>query len=115
MALPARIATGTITVLRPVMINDRGSQVPDWTQPPAETISISGCSVQPQTGTGDRSQRDALSSVFVVYAPPGTTVGVFDHVLVDDYSHPLVTSGEPLSWTVGFLDHVVLDLIDWNG
>jgi len=115
MALPARLAPDTITILRPVMISDRGTLVPDWSQPPSETVSVGGCSVQPQTGADDRSQRDALSSVFVVYAPPGTIVGAFDHVLVDDYSSPLVTTGEPVRWSIGFLDHVVISLADWTG
>jgi hypothetical protein len=115
MALPTLTSPDTITILRPVMVGDRGSQVPDWSQPPAETISVGGCSVQPQTGADDRSQRDSLSSVFVVYAPPGTIVGAFDRVLVDDYGSPLMTTGEPLRWSIGFLDHVVIDLVDWNG
>jgi hypothetical protein len=109
------VAQDVITILRPTMINDRGTMVPDWTQPAAETVSVTGCSVQPQVSGDDRIQRDALSSVFVVYAPPGTTVGAFDHVLVDDYNSPLVTTGEPLRWSVGFLDHVVINLTDWNG
>lgn len=115
MTLPTIGAPDTITILRPVMVDDRGTLVPDWSQPPAETVSVEGCSVQPQTGADDRSQRDALSSVFVVYAPPETDVGAFDQVLVDDYSAPLKTTGEPLRWSVGFLDHVVINLVDWNG
>ena len=115
MALPTVVAPDTITILRPVMVNDRGTQVPDWSQPPVETVSVKGCSVQPQTGADDRSQRDALSGVFVVYAPPETRVGAFDQVFVADYSSPLKTTGEPVRWTIGFLDHVVLDLADWNG
>jgi hypothetical protein len=42
-------------------------------------------------------------------------VGAFDRVLVDDYGSPLMTTGEPLRWSIGFLDHVVIDLVDWNG
>jgi hypothetical protein len=114
MALPAVPSHDVITILRPVMINDRGTQTPDWSQPP-ETISIGGCSVQPQTGADDRSQRDAIAALFVVYAPPGTILGAFDHVLVDDYPNHLISTGQPLIWTMGFLDHVVFNLSDWTG
>lgn len=113
--LPGMLAPDTITILRPVMIDDRGTLVPDWSQPPAETVNVAGCSVQPQTNADERSQRDALSSVFVVYAPPGTIVGAFDRVLVTDYESPLMITGEPTRWTIGFLDHVVINLADWNG
>lgn len=115
MPLPS-IARDVMTVLRPVMVSDHGSLVPDWTQPPAETVNVSGCSVQPSTGADDRSHRDSMNAIFTVWAPPGTVVGTYDRVMVDEYSGPLMITGEPLVWSNKFgLDHVQINLSDWKG
>ena len=98
------------------MIRDHGSTVPDWTQPPSETINVTGCSVQPAAGADDRSHRDSMSAIFTVWAPVGTVVGTFDRVLVDEYDGPLMITGEPLKWSnKQDLDHVVIDLTAWRG
>lgn len=114
MALPT-LAAESITILTPVLVTERGSQVPDWKQPPATTLTVPGCSVQPQGGADDRAHRDALGAVFTVWAPPGTQIGSLDHVLVDSYPGPLILDGEPMRWAVGFLDHVVFQLTAWKG
>lgn len=115
MPLPA-IARDVITILRPVTVIDHGAKVADWTQPPAETITVTGCSVQPAGGSEDRSHRDAISAVFTVWAPLGTEVHALDRVHVDAYDAPLMITGEPLNWSVQQqLDHVVIDLTEWRG
>lgn len=113
--LPASIATQVITILRPQMIVDHGTSVPDWTLPPAETVNVPGCSVQPATGSDNRTNRDAIESVWDVWVPLGTVVGVFDRVIVDGYSSFLIIDGQPEYWGVGRLEHQVLHLVSWKG
>lgn len=109
------IAQDVITILRPVTKVDHGSTVADWSQPPAEIVNVPGCSIQPAGGNEDRLHRDSVGAAFTVFAPPGTAVGALDRVLVDVYPSPLRVSGEPQRWAPGFLDHVVLDLVAWEG
>lgn len=109
------LANQTITVLRPETTVDHGSVIPDWSKPPRETVNIAGCSVQPAKGSDDLSHRDQLGAVFTVWAPPGSSVGVMDRVLVDNYPRPLRLAGEAQRWAAGFLDHVVFDLQAWEG
>ena len=115
MVLP-KIARDVMTILRPVMVLDHGSSVADWTQPPAETVTVPGCSVQPAAGGEDRAHRDAMRAVVSVFAPPGTQVGPLDRVMVDSYDAPLQITGEPLVWdTKLHNDHVLIQLADWRG
>jgi len=115
MALPS-LARDVMTILRPTMVVDHGASVPDWTQPPRETVNVTGCSVQPAAGADDREHRDSISAVFTVWAPPGTEIGSLDRVLVDEYDGPLQITGERLTWAVDSkLDHVVFDLTAWRG
>jgi len=109
------IARDTITILRPATKVIHGSTVADWSQPPQETVTVEGCSVQPGGGNEDRLHRDSIGASFIVYAPPGVAVGALDRVLVDNYPSPLRTSGEPQRWPHGLLEHVVLNLVDWEG
>lgn len=114
--LPPALAVETITVQRPVMVSSRGVDVPDYDQPPAQVLTVPGCSVQPAKGSEDRAGRDQSGAVFTVWAPPGTEVGTFDLVLVAQYPTPLRTVGEPQEWATGLgLDHVVFDLAGWEG
>jgi hypothetical protein len=110
------IAQETITILRPEMKVDHGSQIPDWSVPPRETVNVSGCSVQPAGGNEDRLHRDSIGALFTVFAPPGVAVGALDRVLVDSYPTPLRIATEGQAWSSGFvLDHVVFDLVAWEG
>ena len=116
MALPPALARDVMTILRPQTTIDHGSTVPDWTQPPRETVTVTGCSIQPAAGADDREHRDSISAVFTVWAPVGTVIGSLDRVMVDQYDGPLQISGEPLIWSVKMsLDHVAFDLQAWRG
>lgn len=116
MPLPRRLCRDSITILRPQTVRDHGATVPDWTQPPAETVTVDGCSVQPAQGSDDRAHRDALQAVITLWAPPGTYIGALDRVLVDSYDAPLQITGEPLVWdTKLHNDHMTIQLAEWRG
>jgi hypothetical protein len=108
------IATDTITIVHPVIVTDHGAQVPDWSQP-ATVTTVEGCSVQPSGGSEDRAHRDQLGAQFTVFAPPETAVDALDRVYVGTYPSPLRLSAEPIRWAVGFLEHVQLHLVAWEG
>lgn len=113
--LPALLARQTITIERPVMAKVHGVDQADWSQDPAEIVDVSGCSVQPGSGSADRVGRDGISSDWKVWAPLGTTVGPFDRVTVPDYPGYLAITGQPQVWAPGLLQHVVLSLDAWKG
>ena len=113
--LPSIIATQSVTIVRPTMVTDHNVSVPDYTLAPAETVTVTGCSVQPGAGGEDRNQRDAIQGDFDVWVPLGVTVGPFDRVLVEGYSGYLRITGQPEYWAVGRLEHEVLHLSAWKG
>lgn len=114
--LPPSIASQTIQIVRPVTRVVHGSEVPDWTQDPLETVTVNGCSVQPTGGSEDRSHRDQLGGQFRVYAPAGTSVGPLDRVWLADYPNQYFRlASEVQSWSPGFLNHVQLVLVAWEG
>lgn len=113
--LPALIAGQSIEIQRPVMVKDHGSDVPDWSQEPLETLTVTGCSVQPGAGSSDRIGRDAVQSGWTAWVPLGTEVGVFDRVAVPGYPGYLQITGQPEYWATGWLQHEVLHLEAWKG
>lgn len=113
--LPSLIARQAITIERPVMVKIHGVEQADWSQPPADSVIVPGCSVQPGTGGDDRVGRDGIQSDWKVWAPLGTTVGPFDRVTVPGYPGYLTTTSQPEVWAPGLLQHVVIHLTDWKG
>ena len=117
MGLPAGIATQSVTVLHPAHTEDHGTLVPDWSRPPAATLEISGCSVQPGlSGVDVDDHRMASSAVFTVFGPPDMSVDSSCHVVVPGYPGELEVLGEPQRWTTGLgLDYTALNLQVWSG
>jgi hypothetical protein len=108
-------ATDSVTVITPVMVDDRGKQVPDWSQAPAATVVVAGCSVQPGASAEDLVGRDAVTIRWTVWAPPGTQITAYDHVQVG--ARVFAVDGEPAVWRspTGAVSHVQFLLIDWEG
>jgi hypothetical protein len=96
------LATQTITVLRAGTVTDHGTTVPDWTA--ATTHDVAGCSVQPATGREERTNRDAITSVWRVYGPSGADVRDSDRVRWGGVDYDI--DGPVQRWSVGFLDHI---------
>jgi hypothetical protein len=109
------LANQTVTIERPVTIQDHGSTVPDWSQPPAESVVVTGCSAQPAGGSEDRLHRDQVGAQFTLFAPSSTVIGGLDRVWVTGYPNPLRIAAEPARWTPGFLNHTEFALVAWEG
>lgn len=110
MALP-RWCRDTITVVRPTLVDDYGSQVPDWSAP-TRTV-VTGCSVQPAGGADDILQRIAgITSDLKVLCPPGTDVVGTDRIEVQGRSRAFEVIGEPGIWRspTGRVSHIDLTL-----
>lgn len=104
----------TVTRKRPGQTAQRGSTVPDWSD--AETLEISGCSVQP--GTTALSQDGRVLGVtdgLTAYLPLEADVIAGDHILYGGREYTIM--GEPRKWQspTGAVSHMQLDLQRWSG
>lgn len=75
MTLPYLLGVETVIILQPVRITDRGTDLPDWTQSPASSTTVDGCSVQPEPGTeslGERQQSEIRLTAWIPGLPPIT-------------------------------------------
>lgn len=105
MTLPA-FATQTITVLRATTITDHGNTVESWTSPASHTVT--GCSVQPARGDENRTNRDAITTDLIVYAPATADVLDDDRVLYGGVTYDI--DGPVQRWQTGVLDHIKIPL-----
>ena len=110
-----------VKVFRAREVVERGATVFDWDHP--EEITLTGCSVQFSETSGDAGQgrysgggqRQANATVRCrLYAPPGSDIKAGDKVVYKDVEYAI--DGAPFEWDAGLgLDHVVCNLIDWQG
>ncbi|MFB7798937.1 hypothetical protein [Isoptericola sp. NPDC056134] len=107
-------ASTTLTRVRPVMIDDHGTQVPDWTAPGAE-LSIPGWSVQPGASPEVLQNRQNVTVRWTAYGPAGADVLATDAIRYDGTLYAV--DGEPARWPspTGGLAHTVLLLVDHRG
>lgn len=108
-------ATQTITVVEPALIDDRGTQVPDWSAPPVSETTVTDCSVQPGASAEVLAARQGVSVKWTVYAPAATAVTA--HSAVRYAGVLYAVDGEPQQWPspTGALDHRVILLVDHEG
>lgn len=106
-------ATDTLTVLEPVLVDDRGTLTPDWTQPPTET-TITGCSVQP-AGSDETDSRQNVAVRLTVYMPPGSPVTAWSRIRYQGGDYHV--DGHPDVWKspTGSVSHMVARLTQWKG
>lgn len=104
----------TVVLLTPVVVDDHGTEVPDWSQSPTPT-TVTGCSFQPSGGSLDDTNREGVRAAASLYLPPATTASAQQRVQVDGVTYRII--GEPERWTsaTGRLDHIVLRLERWEG
>lgn len=98
--------TQTVTVQRPALVSDHGTDVADWTAPVTHTLT--GCSVQPAGGTEDPINRDSVTTLWTVYAPSTADVLDTDRVVV--YGVAYEVDGPLRRWAAGILDHLEINL-----
>lgn len=103
----------TITVVKPGIKEERGSEVFDW-ENPSLVMDIEGCSVQPSTCTLSFDGRVlGVSEGLTVYAPPDIPVSAGDHIIVDGNTY---VTEEPKAWQgVYRTSHSQLTLKRWEG
>jgi hypothetical protein len=98
----------SVDCLRGVETEDEyHNTVIDWDTPAAATIS--GCSVQPGGGLQVNDSREAITTLFTVWAPEGSDVADTDRIR---YAGTVYDIDGPVErWDVGSgLDHLVIRL-----
>lgn len=103
-----------IIIIRPNVIDKRGSEVFDWDNPISETL-VTGCSVQPTTTSLSQDGRVlGIMEGWTAYIPEGTDVKAGDHIVFDGETYEI--NGEPKKWTGPLVtSHILLNLRRWEG
>lgn len=97
-------ATQTVTLLLPKVIEERGEEVEDWSDP--DRVDVGGCSVQPAQGTRDFEHADGVTADYSVYLPPDTVIPRRCRVELPTTDGQFVLLGEPQPWIYGLsTDH----------
>lgn len=93
-------ARQTVNVLTPVLIEERGELVEDWSTPAVQVVT--GCSVQPGNGGADFENADSLTADYTVYMPPETVLPDESfRVELPTTSGQFILMGEPQPWKFG--------------
>lgn len=103
----------SITRLRPGTRTERGSTVPDWSNP--DELIIDGCSVQPaSTSLSQDGRIEGITDGLTVYAPVTADVRAGDRFVVNGATYTI--NGDPLYWPgAARLAHIQLNLMRWRG
>ena len=96
----------------------RRGVVPDFTLPPAKSVVVRGCSVQP--GTSGRAAgrrildgRDNMTVHWTLFAP--VTAPLTEHSVVNYQGRRYALDGKPLVWEEAGESYIQAYLIDWIG
>lgn len=93
-------ARQTVNVLTPVLIEERGEFVEDWSTPAVQVVT--GCSVQPGNGGADFEHADSSTADYTVYMPPETVLPDESfRVELPTASGQFILMGEPQPWKFG--------------
>ena len=113
--LPGALATQTVVVVEPTLVDDRGTLVPDWTQEPASRTQVEGCAVQPLAGSEDVDGRQHTTARWKVWLPPCAPVTAFSALECAGVRYQV--DGPPLFWGDPFenLSHVTVEVVVWRG
>lgn len=95
----------TVTVLTPLLIEERGEVVEDWGSPNRQVVQ--NCSAQPGGGGADYENAQALDADYTVYFPPATVLPRSFRLELPHASGEFIMAGEPEPWIFGFsTDHI---------
>lgn len=105
----------SITRIRPGTKTLRGSEVPDWSESKVNTLTISGCSVQPATTSLSMDGRVlAINEQMTAFLPEGSDVLAGDRIVYNGETYEI--NGEPKRWTGAVnLSNIQLNLTRWEG
>lgn len=107
-------ANDTVTRLRATTITQRGSEIPDWSNP--DRLAIPGCSMQPAgTSLTQDGRVQGTTDGYTCYLPPGADVLAGDRI---EYGGNVYTiNGEPRTWQspTGRVSTTQLQLERWYG
>lgn len=112
MGLPSW-ANDSVDVLRGVEVVERGTKRTRWDSPAVHTVA--GCSVQPQAGAEVLGGREAIATMWVLFAPPGTDLKDSDRVRYAGDVYTIVGSVQRFASPSGRLDYVQAVLEHWKG
>ena len=103
----------TVTRIRPGVKVERGSEVPDWSNP--DELVVEHCLVQPGTTVLSQDGRVlGISDGLTVCAPHDADIQAGDRIRYDGKDY--IISGDPLVWKeVDRLNHMQLNLQRWRG
>lgn len=104
----------TVTVVRPTVVDRRGTKVPDWND--AEEIELSGCCLQERSTMRDFDGRVlSVSEGFILFAPLGANIQAGDRVKFGGVTYEV--NGIPSDWPCrsGRISHVEVLLSRWAG
>ena len=105
--------TEDVIRIRPGTKEERGSIVPDWSNP--DRLLIEGCSVQPSATTLSQDGRVlGISENMTAYLPEDADVEAGDHIEYDGKEYTIV--GEPKTWYAPLnRSNIQLNLALWRG
>ena len=109
-----RFADQEITRMRAKVKVERGSKIPDWSNP--DELTIKGCSVQPAgTSLTQDGRIQGITDGYTCYAPPGTDVRAGDRIRFENQVYTI--NGEPHTWKspTGRVTHTQINLERWEG
>ena len=113
MALPS-FCTQSLIRLRAGEKDSRGSIIKDWSDP--DTLTISGCSVQP---TGETISTDGrvmgVSEGFVAYTPIDADIKEGDRLTYKGLTFEVTSVQNPWFSPTGSLDHLIVGLTRYAG
>lgn len=107
-------ANETVTRLRPTVIVQRGSEIPDWSDP--DRLQIPGCSMQPAgTSLTQDGRVQGTSDGYTGYLPPGSDVRAGDRIQFGGATYAVI--GEPRAWQspTGRVSSLQVQLERWYG
>jgi hypothetical protein len=106
VSLPS-FATQTIAVVRPAWLDDHGTSVRDWDHTTSHTVT--GCSVQPVTGSEDEINRAiSVTTVALLFAPADADIADTDRIRYGGTTFEI--EGSVRRYETGVLDHLEISL-----
>ena len=105
--------TQSIKRLRPGTTTERGSAIPDWSNP--DELVINGCSVQPASTSLSQDGRVlGVTDGLTIYAPADADVKAGDRIQYGSDVYEI--NGDPLIWPgVARLQHMQINAKRWRG